>query len=419
MPTDPPPGLPDRGRVWREIEQELAAAETEHAPHRQGMMDRYWPVYRSDAYLGARDALARFAYANAYSMPDLPGIARMEAGVRAAVGDVLHLPAGGAVTLTGGGTESNFLAVKGARTLARRRGVVRPNLVGPETAHPSIEKATDELGLEMRRVPCAPGFRADPGAIAAAVDDDTALVAVSAPGYTHGVVDPVSEVAEALDGRDVWLHVDACIGGFLVPFLRELGEPLPEFRFDVPSVSSVSVDLHKFGACLHGISALAVRATDLQEAHTYRLPDRAWPYRPYARVGFAGSRPAGVIAAAWVTLQILGRDGYRDLADGVRRAGRRLQDRVARIEGLAMSVPIEAGVAVVVATDGTDVGKVSAALLERGWDIITALHPPALHFLLDPVDDDLVDAFCDDLADALERVRRGEVTASREGQYGD
>ncbi|HEX6844547.1 MAG TPA: hypothetical protein VF235_05465, partial [Actinomycetota bacterium] len=100
MPAEPHAGLPAKGRVWREIEQELAAAEASHAPHRQGMMDRYWPVYRSDVYLGARDALARFAYANAYSMPDLPGIARMDAEVRAAVGEVLHVPPDGAVTLT-------------------------------------------------------------------------------------------------------------------------------------------------------------------------------------------------------------------------------------------------------------------------------------------------------------------------------
>lgn len=412
-------GLPERGRPWRAIEQELAAAETAHASHREGMMDRYWPVYRGDVYLGARDALARFAYANAYSMPDLPGLAAMDEGVRGAVAEVLHVPEGGAVTLTGGGTESNFLAVKGARALARRRGVERPNLVGPETAHPSLQKAADELGLETRRVPCADGYRADPTALADAVDEDTAIVAVSAPGYTHGVVDPVAKVAEALAGRDVWLHVDACIGGFLVPFLRDLGEPLPEFRFDVPGVSSISTDLHKFGYCLHGISSLAVRDATLQEAHTYRLPDQAWPYRPYHRVGFAGSRPAGVIAAAWTTFQLLGREGYLGIADGIRRSARRLEERVAAIEGLAMSVPSEAGIAVIVTTDGTDVGLVSAALLDRGWDIITALHPPSLHFLLDPVERDVVDAFCDDLADALARVRRGEVTASREGQYGD
>jgi glutamate/tyrosine decarboxylase-like PLP-dependent enzyme len=136
-------------------------------------------------------------------------------------------------------------------------------------------------------------------------------------------------------------------------------------------------------------------------------------------VGFAGSRPAGVIAAAWVTMQLLGREGYLEMADGIRRAARRLDAGVASIDGIEMPTPPEAGIAVIVTTDGTDVGLVSAALLERGWDIITAVHPPSLHFLLDPVGEDLVDAFCTDLAEALERVRRGEITQSREGQYGD
>jgi glutamate/tyrosine decarboxylase-like PLP-dependent enzyme len=118
-------------------------------------------------------------------------------------------------------------------------------------------------------------------------------------------------------------------------------------------------------------------------------------------------------------MQLLGHEGYRGIADGIRRAARRLEAGVEAIDGLAMSVPIEAGIAVIVTTDATDVGLVSAALLDRGWDIITALHPPALHFLLDPVDDEVVDAFCEDLEEALARVRRGEVTVSREGQYGD
>jgi glutamate/tyrosine decarboxylase-like PLP-dependent enzyme len=393
--------------------------EAEHTERRAGFVGRYWPTYRDDVYAASRDAAARFAFSNVFSLPDLPGLARLERELREMVSEVMRVPDGGAVTLTSGGTESNFLAVKAARAKGREQGITEPNLVAPFTAHPSFDKAGDELGVAVRRVPVQPSHRADPRGMDAAVDGATIMIVGSAPSYPQGVVDPLDEIAEVAKTRDVWFHVDACVGGFLVPFLIELGEELADFRFDVSAAWSVSADLHKFGYALNGISSLGVRDKTLQELHTYNLPEPGWPFRSYTRVGFAGSRPGGAIASAWTTMQVLGREGYLENARAIRRSGRLIEERVRDIDGLRMMAPPEAGIAAIGVEEGVDPGAISAALLEKGWDIATGLWPPSLHILLDPHPDGLAEWFLADLAEVTATVLSGAASDSRDTTYGD
>lgn len=412
-------GLPATGRSWSDVERDLVAREGEHLPPRPGYMDRYWPAHRPDVYEGAREAGSRFAYSNVFSLPGLPGLARLERELREMVGDVVELPDAGGVTLTGGGTESNFLAVKGARARGRERGVTKPNVVVPITGHPSFDKAGDELGVEIRRVAVGNDHRAQPGAMAAVVDEATVMLVGSAPCYPQGVVDPINELSDVAADMDTWFHIDACVGGFLVPFLIDLGEPLPDPRFSASGAWSIAADLHKFGYALNGISSLSVRDTSLQALHTFTLQQPGWPYRPYTRVGFAGSRPGATIASAWTTMQMLGRDGYLANADGIRRSARAIDAAVAAIEGLHMAAPPEAGIAVIGLRPGLDPGAISAGLLERGWDVATGLTPPSLHILLDPHPPELTTSFLDDLAEVTCRVAAGDTVARHETSYGD
>jgi glutamate/tyrosine decarboxylase-like PLP-dependent enzyme len=412
-------GLPANGRPWRAVERELQARELEQPAPRQGFGDRYWPTYRSDVYLGSREAWNIFAYANVWALPRLDGLARIERELRSMIGDVLHVPEAGAVTLTSGGTESNFLAMKAARALGRRRGIEHQNVVVPATAHPSFDKAGDELGVEVRRAPVTPEHRADPAAMAAAADAGTIMLVASAPCYPQGVVDPIAGVADVAAARDVWMHVDACVGGFLVPFLIELGEPLPEFRFDIAGVWSVSADLHKFGYTLHGMSTLTVRRGELQALHAYHLPEPGWRYRDYSRTGFTGSRPAGSIASAWATLQLLGRDGYLDIADGVRRSARAVRDGVEAIDGLWMLAPPEAGIVVIGTDPGLDPEAIAAGMAARGWDLSTGETPPTIHIMMDPHPEDLTDAFISDLREVTELTAEGQRFDRAVTSYGD
>ncbi|MGL4174931.1 MAG: pyridoxal phosphate-dependent decarboxylase family protein, partial [Dermatophilaceae bacterium] len=300
------PALPERGTPWRVLEQQLTSYQVDELPYERGLFERYWPAYPAESYLAARSAQAMFAHTNVFSVNALPSLARIDRELRAMVAEVLLVPPGGAVTLTGGGTESNFLAIKAARELGRQRGVRDPNIVIPMTAHPSLDKAADELGLRVRRTAVDDDFRASPSATRDALDDDTVLIAASAPSYPQGVVDPVEEIAAVAAERDIWMHVDACVGGFLLAFLRDVDPATPRFGLELDGVWSISADLHKFGLCLNGISTLCLR-DDLRQLHTFTLPEPGWHYRPYERIGFAGSRPGGTLAAAWATLRTLGR----------------------------------------------------------------------------------------------------------------
>jgi glutamate/tyrosine decarboxylase-like PLP-dependent enzyme len=411
--------FPERGIPWRALEQDLVEYQHGELPYERGVFERYWPAYPSDAYLASRSAQAMFAHTNVFSMNALPSLKRIDEELRAMVGEVLLVPEGGAVTLTGGGTESNFLAVKAARTRGRAAGITAPNLVIAMTGHPSFDKAGDELGVEVRRVEVDAGFRAIPADMAAAIDANTILVAASAPSYPQGIIDPIAELAEYTTAAGVWLHVDACVGGFLVSFLRELDPATPAFSFDVAGVWSVSADLHKFGLCLNGISTLSVRDAALQQLHAFTLGDPGWHYRGYSRAGFAGSRPGSVLASAWTTLRTLGREGYLEGAASIQRSAKMIADGARRIPGLRMDLEPEAGIVVVFAEPEVDLEAVSAEMLARGWDVSTALTPPSLHILLSPHVEHIVEPFLAELEQAVATAARSPQHASTGFEYGD
>ena len=411
--------LPEFGQPWRVLEQRLTEYQHGELPQEGGVFERYWPVYPGSTYLAARSAQAMFAHTNLFSINALPSLHRIEHELRAMIGEILAVPDEGAVTITSGGTESNFLAIKAARRRGRDRGISRPNLVIPATAHPSFDKAGDELDVEIRRTAVDSDYRAVACAAAAAVDSDTILIAGSAPSYPQGVVDPIEALAEVARGADIWMHVDACVGGFLLPFLRQLDDTVPAFALDVPGVWSVSADLHKFGLCLNGISSLSLRDATLQRFHTYTQPDVGWCYRSYTRIGFTGSRPGSTLAAAWTTLRTLGRSGYLDAAASIRATSEAIARGADKIDGVCVPIAPEAGIVVLFPEDGTDVEAVSAAMLSRGWDVSTAQTPQTLHLLMSADIEHLVDRFLADLALAVADTRAGVVHTGQEFVYGD
>ncbi|GII92945.1 pyridoxal phosphate-dependent decarboxylase family protein [Sinosporangium siamense] len=411
--------FPEQGIPWRTLEQELSEYQSGEMPYERGVFERYWPAYPDEAYLASRSAQSMFAHTNLFSMNALPSLKRVERELREMVGEILHVPEDGAVTLTMGGTESNFLAVKGARARGRAMGITRPNIVIPMTGHPSFDKAGDELGVDVRRIEVDAEFRAVPSRMRESVDENTILVAGSAPSYPQGVIDPIEELSRMAADSEVWMHVDACVGGFLLGALREVDPATPRFSLDIPGVWSVSADLHKFGLCLNGISTFSVRHRDLQSLHTYTLPEPGWPYRGYQRIGFAGSRPGSTIAAAWTTLRTLGREGYVRAAASIHRSARRLAEGIERIDGLRVDLPPEAGILVVFPEPEVDLESVSSAMLERAWDVSTALAPPSLHILLSPHMEHIVDPFLHDLREAVAQVRGEGPRATTAFTYGD
>ncbi|MFB7030130.1 MULTISPECIES: pyridoxal phosphate-dependent decarboxylase family protein [unclassified Streptomyces] len=411
MPTDPV--VPARSAA--EVLAELRGLREADAPTRGGRTFAY--VY--DAGIEGLDELAAAAYTSFATVNGLdptvfPSVARLENDVVGAVAALLGAP-GAQGTFTSGGTESILLAVKAARDHARaERGVTAPQLVLPSTAHAAFHKAAHYLGLEAVVVPVDPDtFRADARAIGAAVTDRTALVVASAPSYAHGVVDPVTEIAAAAAGRGVLCHVDACIGGWLLPHLRRAGRKVEPFDLSVPGVTSLSVDLHKYGYADKGASVVLYRDAGLRR-HQY-FAHAGWPGYPVVNPTVQGTKSGGLLAQAWAVLRYVGEDGYTALAGRVAEASDRLLAGLRAIPGVRVLGDPAAGLVSFTVLDGAGGPDLSLLLhlademRGLGWYLQPQLSfdglPPNLHLTLTPATAGRVDALVEDLGTALAAAR--------------
>lgn len=250
-------------------------------------------------------------------------------------------------SVTTGGTESCLLAVKTARDLWSGSGA--PRLLAPVTAHAAFQKAAHYFGLELDLVPVGADGRVSAEAMIARMGPDVALVVVSAPSYPHAALDPVAAVAAAAQERGIACHVDACIGGWVLPFWSGL----PAWDFRVPGVTSISADLHKFGYAPKGVSVLLQRGRDRQRAQFFTTT--RWPGYPVVNPTMLGSKSAGALAAGWAITHALGRDGLAALAESCERATSALIGVIGSIEGLRV-VGAPVGPLIAVATDAAAPG---------------------------------------------------------------
>jgi glutamate/tyrosine decarboxylase-like PLP-dependent enzyme len=387
---------------------ELRSLQAGDVPtHGGGTMAYVYDSGRADLDALTADAQAAFQWTNALDPTAFPSVARIENDL---VGAARALLGGGPATvgtLTSGGTESCLLAVLAARERWRARGGTgRPRLLLPVTAHAAFRKAAHLFDLEVVDVPVDPGTcRAEPGTVAGLLDERAALVVVSAPSYPHGVLDPVGEIAGLAAAADVPCHVDACIGGWVLPFLDDVPEP---FDLSVPGVTSLSVDLHKYGYAPKGVSVLLSGTPEHRHGHWFSTA--GWPGYPVVNPTLAGTRPAGPMAAAWAVHRWLSVDGYRDLARRTRAATVALADGAAAIPGLrVVGEPVATLVAL--AQDGpggVDVLNLADEMTARGW--LLQPQPPfpqevgdlpaTLHLTVTGATADRVDALLADLADA-------------------
>lgn len=247
-------------------------------------------------------------------------------------------------SVTTGGTESCLLAVKTARDLWVGHG--RPRLLAPVTAHAAFQKAAHYFGLELDLVPVGHDGRVDAQTVVDRMGPDVALVVVSAPSYPHAALDPVEAVAGAAASRGIACHVDACIGGWVLPFWSGL----PAWDFRVPGVTSISADLHKFGYAPKGVSVLLQRGRDRQRAQFFTTT--RWPGYPVVNPTMLGSKSAGALAAGWAITHALGREGLASLAQSCKRSTRALVVVIDSIDGLRV-VGSPVGPLIAVAADAT------------------------------------------------------------------
>jgi len=347
-----------------------------------------------------------FLHENALNPFRYETLLKMETEVVAAAVDLFGAGCG---AITSGGTESIFLAVYTARQWARERGITAPTLVCCDTAHPAFAKACHYLGVEMVRTPHGPDGRARPDALAAAMSESTALVVVSTPCYPFGVIDDVEAAASLARDAGVLCHVDACLGGWLLPWWERLGRHVPPWGFAVDGVTSVSADIHKYGYAYKGASTVLYRDRDLYQRQIFMYDD--WPGGLYASSTAAGTRPGAPIAGAWSAIHHLGAEGYLRLAARVADATDRAIDGISSIDGLAITGEPDMSLFEFGAAPGAgvDIGGVGDVMDARGWNLDR--QQGGLHLMLSPGHDRVGEQFVADLSDAAEHhgpARGGE-----------
>lgn len=366
----------------------------------------------------ADEAYGQFSSANALNTDAFPSLRTIQAEV---VDIAIGWLGGGpdaAGFMTSGGTESILLAVKGSRERGRReRGVVNPNVVLPTSAHAAFEKGCYYFGLESRRIPVRDGWRADPDAMADAIDENTVLIVGSAPQYPQGVIDPIEALAALGAERDISVHVDGCMGGVILPYLTRLGHPIPPWNFAVEGVTSMSVDLHKFGYTAKGASVIAYRNKQLRSYQTYVTDN--WLGGVYGSSGILGTKSGGSMAAAWAVMNRLGDDGYMRLTVAARRAAEALVAGVKARPSLHLRAEPDTTLVTFGAADpdDLDIYAVGDALWRRGWYVDKQGPPASLHLTVNAIHDGKIDAFLADLDGALAEIAES-ASSGNQGSYG-
>lgn len=341
---------------------------------------------------------------------------RIEEDVISMCTGLFNGPADSSGTFTSGGSESIYSALHAMREWAKvhRPNAHAPEVVAPYSAHPSFSKGCHYFGLKLVRTELGPDLKASPDAMRAAITDNTIGMVGSAPCWPYGNYDPIADLAAIAKDAGIWMHVDACVGGYLAPFMEKLGRPLPAWDFRLPGVMSISADLHKLGYCLKPASTIMWRSEDLKQYH-YVHPDD-WPGGQYSMTGFAGSRSAGPIFAAWAIMRYLGEAGYMRLAEDLMLKKAKLLQGIGSIEGLEPwyndLLPVCFG-----ATD-VDLGAVKGEMGKLGWILVACARPPLINIPLDAATDDRVlDCFLDDLHAITRRVRSSGGQAREELRY--
>lgn len=319
-------------------------------------------------------------------------------------------------TFTSGGSESNYSALHAMREWAREQypKIAAPEVIAPYSAHPTFSKGCHYFGLKLVRTPLGKDLRADISAMRKAIGTNTIGIVGSAPCWPYGLYDPIEAIGELAAQHHLWLHVDACVGGYLAPFVESLGYRLPVWDFRVPAVHSISADLHKYGYCPKPASTVLWRSAALKRFHHVHPED--WPGGPYQMQGFAGSRAAGPIFAAWTVLKYLGRAGYRRLAAQVLAAKQRLTDGIGAIEGMYVFegdlMPLAFGSHVL------DMQIIMGELRKIGWILVASRQPPLINLPIDAAtDDEIIDAFLADLRTAASLAAPGGSAARAELHY--
>lgn len=409
--------FPSKRTPADQVLDRMQKAREQDAPWHEGRVFSLVFFAGDDVLDLIKEAYTLFISENGLNPAAFPSLRRFEAEVVGIAAGLLGGDAKTAGNMTSGGTESILMAVKTARDWARaeRPGIAIPEMVLPVSAHPAFHKAGHYFGVRPVVIPVGADYRADVRAAEAAITPSTILLVGSAPAYPYGVVDPIADLGRLAQARGLLCHVDACVGGFFLPFVRRLGYPVPEFDFAVPGVTSLSADLHKYAYAAKGASVILYHSRALRRHQFHVYMD--WPGGTYASPTMTGTRPGGAIAAAWAVLHYLGEEGYLSLANEVMSTVRKLREGIGAIHGISiLGEPV--GSILAIASGSLDVYEVGEEMGRRGWRLDRQQLPPSLHMTVTPAHTQGIDRFLDDLRRATEVVEHAGTEAEGRGRAG-
>ncbi|GLD56092.1 sphingosine-1-phosphate lyase 1 isoform X2 [Lates japonicus] len=318
-----------------------------------------------------------FAWSNPLHPDIFPGVRKMEAEVVRMSCTLFHGGPNSCGTVTSGGTESILMACKAYRDMAYERGVKYPEILAPVSVHAAFNKAAHYFGMKLVHIPLdKKTMKVDVKAMKRAIGKNTAMLVCSAPQFPHGIMDPIEEVAKLAVRYNLPLHVDACLGGFLIVFMAKAGYSLAPFDFRVKGVTSISADTHKYGYAPKGSSVILYSDKKYRHYQYFVAPD--WQGGIYASPSIAGSRPGGIIAACWATMMHMGENGYIDATKKIISTARKIKTEIRKIKGVFVFGDPEVSV-VAIGSDVFDIFRLSNALTSKGWNLNTLQYPSSIH----------------------------------------
>ncbi|MES2591343.1 MAG: aspartate aminotransferase family protein [Bacteroidota bacterium] len=347
---------------------------------------------------------------NALNPTAMPSLAEFEAETVSMCADLFNGDENVRGNITTGGTESILLAVKTARDWAKKHKphITKPNVVLPASAHPAFMKAFHYFNVDFIPVALGSDYRANPAAMRAAVNKDTIMIMGSAPSYPHGLMDPITEIAAIAKEKNIFCHVDACVGGFMLPFMKKAGYNIPAWDFSVDGVTSISADIHKYGYSSKGSSVILYKNAEIRKFQ-FSLYTK-WNGGVYGSPTMTGTRPGGSIAGAWAALKGIGMDGYLELTTTTMDVTNKIKAAINSTDELELIGHPDMSI-LAFKSDKLDVFKLADELNKKGWHFERQQLPPSLHFTINYIHRLVVDDFIKDLQECVETAKKFNLSS--------
>ena len=392
--------IPEKGRPFDEILQELDSFGSDDPLYKEA---RTWSLvyYLDQEYTDFLvEAYAKYFSANGLNPSVFKSLKRLEKEILKFTAELLHVDDKACGILTSCGTESCMLAVKTYRDHGRARGIRKPEMILPETAHVAWGKGSEYFGVKIRRAPLAADYGVDVAVVEKLVNRNTVMILGSAPEYPHGIIDPIAALGKVAERHHIPLHVDSCVGGYILPFVEMNGTELPPWDFRVPGVTSMSADIHKYGYAAKGASCILYRSIDYFKHQIF--VDQDFPGGVFASPGLLGTRPGGAYAAAWASIQAHGLEGYKELAKRTIDLTEKFIEGINAIDGLEVIGKPQASLfAYRSTTPELNIFIVGDLMEEKGWQLDRLQRPDGLHAMVTAGHDRIAQQYLADLRDSV------------------